>query len=311
MVKKISVLTGCYNEEENIELIYKKVKDEFVSLPGYEYEHIFIDNASTDNTVNLLRKIAEKDKNIKIILNNKNFGPTRSAVYGILQCHGDAVIHIVADLQDPPEHIPEMIKQWENGNKLVIGIRDSSDEKNTLSGVRRFYYWMLSKISETEHIKNFTGFGLYDKSFVELLRQIPEPYPYLRGFVSEFGFKRYELHYHMPKRNSGKTKLSMYTLYDVAMTGIVNHSRLPLRIAAFIGFFASVLSFLFALFYFIYKLVFWNSFDLGIAPLVIGLFLFASVQLFFIGIVGEYIGAIFLQVKNRPLVIERERINFD
>lgn len=310
-MKLISVVTPCFNEEENVEEVYLQVKNIFSGLKDYAYEHIFIDNASWDQTVNILKGLAQNDKNIKIIVNVRNFGWIRSPYYGILQANGDAVIFMASDLQDPPGLIPDFIRKWEEGSKVVIGVKHKSKENFLMFAVRKFFYSLMVRISETEHIKDFTGFGLYDRKFVDIMRQLDEPYPYLRGIVSELGFERSEVEFIQPKRKKGKSYGNFYRLYDAAMLGFVNHSKLPLRLASFIGFGVATISLLVALGYFIYKLIFWNYFIVGTAPLVIGLFFFSAVQLFFIGIIGEYIGAIFTQVKKRPLVIEKERINFD
>jgi glycosyltransferase involved in cell wall biosynthesis len=248
---------------------------------------------------------------VKIIVNVRNFGHIRSPFYGIMQCTGDAVISVVADLQDPPSLISDFIKLWEKGYKIVIGVKVKSKENKLMFLLRKFFYNIIYKVSETEQIKNFTGFGLYDKQFIEILRTLDEPYPYFRGLITELGFNRIEIPYTQPAREKGKTKNNFYTLYDIAMLGFVNHSKLPLRLASFLGFGVSVFSFVVAIVYLIYKLIFWNNFSVGIAPLVIGIFFFGGIQLFFLGIIGEYIGAIFTQVKKRPLVIEKERINFD
>jgi len=310
-MKLISIVTPCYNEEQNVEILYRQVKDIFDMLPEYHYEHIFIDNSSTDRTVEILKGIASRDPNLKIIVNVRNFGQIRSPYYGILQSKGDAVISLVADLQDPPGLIPEFIQKWEQGFKIVIGTKGKSKENKLMFFIRKLFYKAIAGISETEQVKNFTGFGLYDRKFIDILRQIDEPYPYFRGLITELGFSRIEIPYIQPKRERGKTKNNFYTLYDVAMLGFVSYSKLPLRLASFIGFGVSILRFLVALVYLVYKLIFWSRFTVGIAPLVIGIFFFAGVQLFFLGIIGEYIGAIFTQVKKRPLVIEKERINFD
>ncbi|MEI7690643.1 MAG: glycosyltransferase family 2 protein [bacterium] len=309
--KLISVVTPTYNEEENVKEVYKQVKAVFAKINKYDYEHIFIDNDSTDDTVKKLKELANKDKNVKIIINAKNFGHLRSPYYGQLQANGEAVISLVADLQDPPGMIIKFLEYWEQGYKIVIGIKPKSKENPLMFALRKLYYRMIKSMSETEHIKNFTGFGLYDKSFIDILRQIDEPYPYFRGLVAQYGFNRKEIEYTQPKREKGKSNNNFYTLYDVGMQGFVNHSKVPLRLATFIGFGVATISLLVAVGYLIYKLIFWNSFNVGVAPLVIGLFFFSSIQLFFIGIVGEYIGAIYTQVKDRPLVIEKERINFD
>lgn len=311
-MKFVSVITPCYNEEENVEEVYKQVKEVFLRLKDYTYEHIFIDNASKDKTVQILKRIAKEDKSVKIILNVRNFGVIRSPYHAFLQAKGDAVIFsICADLQDPPSMIADFIKKWEEGYKIVIGVKKSSKENPLMFWIRKIYYNILDLIAETDHIKNFTGFGLYDRSFIDILKRINEPYPYFRGLVGEFGAERAELEFEQPKRQRGKSKNNFYTLYDTAMLGFVNHSKVPLRMASFIGFGMGCLSMLVAVGYFIYKIVYWYELTVGIAPLVIGLFFFASVQLFFIGIIGEYIGSIYTQVKGRPLVIERERINFE
>jgi glycosyltransferase involved in cell wall biosynthesis len=310
-MKLISIVTPCYNEELNVEILYNKVKDIFMLLPEYNYEHIFIDNSSDDRTVEILKRIANEDHHLKIIVNVRNFGHIRSPYYGILQSNGDAVISVVADLQDPPELMLSFIKKWEEGYKIVIGTKVKSKENKLMFLIRKIFYNTIAKISESEQIKNFTGFGLYDRQFIEILRNLDDPYPYFRGLISELGFSRIEIPYTQPKRERGNTKNNFYTLYDIAMLGFINYSKVPLRMASFIGFGVSLLSFLVALFYLVYKLLFWSTFSVGIAPLVIGIFFFGGVQLFFLGIIGEYIGAIFTQVKKRPLVIEKERINFD
>ena len=310
-MKKISILTPCYNEEENVEILYGEVKAQFAKLPQYDYEHIFIDNASQDKTVDILKRLAAKDKKVKIIVNARNFGHIRSPFYGFRQTCGDAVIAMVADLQDPPEMIPELLKKWEDGYKIVCAVKNKSRENPLMFLFRKLYYSILDKFSEgSRQIKNFTGFGLYDKAFIDVLRTIDDPYPYFRGLIAEIGFDYATVPYAQPKRLRGKTKNNLYTLYDIGMLGFINHSKLPLRLASFIGFFVAILSLLVALGYFIYKIIYWDTFIAGTAPLVIGLFFFSSVQLFFIGIIGEYIGAIHTQVRKRPLVIEKERVNF-
>ncbi|HNW90447.1 MAG TPA: glycosyltransferase family 2 protein [Bacteroidales bacterium] len=311
MNKKISVLTPCFNEEENVEILCNEVKKVFDGLPGYEYEHVFIDNNSQDKTVEILKEIAAQDKHVRIIVNVRNFGHIRSPYYGLLQVTGDCVIVMAADMQDPPEVIPALVEKWEQGYKIVTAVKKKSRENPVMFLLRKVYYNMLEKFSEGEQIKNFTGFGLYDRSFIEVIRRIDDPYPYFRGLISEVGFQISSVEYVQPKRLHGKTKNNFYTLYDIGMLGFVNHSKLPLRLASFIGFTVAIFSLLIAIGYLIYKLIYWNEFKLGTAPLVIGLFFFSSVQLFFIGIIGEYIGAIHTQVRKRPLVIEKERINFD
>ncbi|WP_424031089.1 glycosyltransferase family 2 protein [Methanoregula sp.] len=310
MKKLISVVTACYNEEENVELLYNEVKKVFEKLTDYEYEHIFIDNASKDRTVPLLKEIASKDKNVKIIVNVRNFGHIRSPFYGLLQARGDAVISLVADFQDPPSMIPDFIKKWEEGYKIVVGVKNQSEENPILFAIRKFYYKILQDLSEVNQIENFTAFGLYDQRIIEILRTIDDPYPYMRGLISEIGYDIYQIEYIQPVRKRGKTKNNFYSLYDMAMLGITNNSKVPLRLAALTGFGLAIISLVVAFVYTIYKLIYWDSFTVGIAPLVIGLFFFSSVQLFFIGVIGEYVGSIQTQVLKRPLVIERERINF-
>ena len=309
--KLISIITACYNEEENVEDLVNQVKRVYKSLPDYQFEHVFIDNSSTDRTVELLKRMASTDNSIKIIVNARNFGHIRSPYHGMIQCKGNAVISLVADFQDPPEMIIDFIKKWEEGYKIVIGVKVKSKESWIMFSIRKFFYKIIEKISETEQIRNFTGFGLYDKDFIDILRNLDDPYPYFRGAIADLGYNRTEIPYTQPKRNKGRTKNGFYSLYDMAMLGFVNHSKIPLRLSSFIGFGISFMSLLFALVYLVYKLIDWNGFQLGIAPLVIGIFFFSGVQLFFLGIIGEYIGAIFTQVKKRPLVIEKERVNFN
>jgi glycosyltransferase involved in cell wall biosynthesis len=311
--KHISVVTPCYNEEGNVANLAKVVAGVFAKLPQYTYEHVFIDNCSTDSTVKILKEVCAEDKNVKVILNARNFGHIRSPFYGMLACKGDAIISIVSDFQDPPEMIEQFLAKWEEGYKIVIGVKKRSRENPIMFAIRKAFYNMLSKMSDSGEspVKNFTGFGLYDQQFISVLRQLDDPYPYFRGMITELGFDRHEIEYTQPQRAAGKTKNNFFTLYDIAMLGFTNHSKLPLRLAAFFGFFSAIVSLLVAVAYFIYKLAYWDRFVVGQAPLVIGVFFFSSVQLFFIGIIGEYIGAIHTQVRKRPLVIEKERINFD
>jgi len=309
-MKLVSVVTACFNEEENIAEVYRQVREVFAKLPEYSYEHIFIDNASRDRTVAILKEIAAKDRNVKIIVNARNFGHIRSPFHGLLQAKGDAVISIVADLQDPPAMIADFLGKWEEGYKIVAAIKTQSQESALMFIIRKMYYRLAARLSEVELLKDFTGFGLYDKQVIEILRNINDPYPYFRGLIADIGFEIAKIEYVQPSRKRGITKNNFYTLYDMAMLGITNHSKVPLRLATMFGFASSICSLIAAFVYFIYKLVFWYSLTVGIAPLVIGLFFFSSVQLFFLGILGEYIGSIQTQVLKRPLVIEKERINF-
>ncbi|MGO4345176.1 glycosyltransferase family 2 protein [Paenibacillus sp. MCAF9] len=310
-LKFISIVTPCYNEEANVEEVYAQVKSVFDTLSGYVYEHIFIDNASKDNTLKILKQMAQQDSNVKVIANARNFGHIRSPYHALLQSRGDASILLVADLQDPPTMIKDFIQKWEEGYKVVLGVKAQSEESALMFAIRKMYYNFINRVSEIELTKNNTGFGLYDAKVIEILRGIDDPYPYFRGLISDIGFESYKIEYIQPSRKRGVTANNFYTLYDMAMLGITNHSKIPLRMAAMVGFLMSAFSFIVAIIYFLAKLLFWNSFSVGTAPLVIGLFLFSSVQLFFIGIIGEYIGSIHTQVLKRPHVIEKERINFD
>ena len=306
----ISFVTPCFNEELNVRDLFFAVKKVMKSLP-YEYEHIFIDNSSTDNTVKILKELAIKNKNLKIIVNARNFGHVRSPFYGILQSSGDGCILISADFQDPPEMIPQFINRWEEGCKIVLAKKTLSEEHSLMFYLRSSYYKFMNKISEIPLTENCTGYGLLDKRVVEILRRIDAPYPYLRGLLCEIGFPITLIPFSQPIRQKGLSKNNFYSLYDSAMSGIVNHSKLPLRLMAIGGFVLSFLSLLIAIFFVVAKLLYWNSFQLGIAPLLIGIFFFGSLQAFFIGVLGEYISSIYTQVRKLPLVIESERINFN
>lgn len=310
-MKKISIMTACYNEEENIAEVYAQVKDVFVNrLPEYQYEHVFIDNASEDQTVEILREIAANDQNVKVIVNARNFGHIRSPFHGIMQCSGDAVISIVADLQDPPEMIVDFIRKWEEGYKIVIGVKEQSYEAQWMFKLREAYYRLLHKLSEVEIFKGFTGFGLYDKKIIEFMREFDDPYPFFRGLIAEIGFKAAKIPYTQPARPRGISKNNFYSLYDMGILGIINNSKVPLRIATFLGFLLSFVSFMTAIVYTVIKLFHWDSMPLGIAPLIIGGAFMFGIVLFFLGIIGEYIGAIYTQILKRPRVFESERINF-
>jgi glycosyltransferase involved in cell wall biosynthesis len=279
-------------------------------LPGYDYSHLYIDNASNDGSEKILRQLASEDKHVKVILNARNFGHIRSPFYGLLQADGDAVIYMASDFQDPPDMIPRFISEWEKGAKAVLAIKDSSDESGVFFALRKLYYRLVERLADVRTFQNFTGFGLYDRQVVDYCRSLQDPYPYFRGIIAETGLPTAEVHYHQPARKRGITKNNFYTLYDMAMLGITNHSKIPLRLATMSGFLMSLASLAVGTVYLIYKLLFWQQFPAGTAPLVIGVFFFASVQLFFIGILGEYIGSIHTQVLKRPLVVEKERINF-
>lgn len=309
-MKLISIVTPCYNEEENVEEVYRRVKELFAQLGKYRYEHLFIDNASTDRTQDILRQLAARDPNVKVILNSRNFGHIRSPYYGMLQARGDAVIPFVADLQEPVELLARFLEEWEQGAKIVMGVKVRSGESPLMFAVRKMYYRLVKRLSEVELTSNYYGFGLYDRCVMDILRGMDDPYPYFRGLIADIGFQPVKIEYRQPRRERGITKNNFYTLYDTAMLGITSHSKIPLRMATFTGFCLGTASLLVALAYFAYKLIFWNNFQVGMAPLVIGIFFFSAVQLFFTGILGEYIGVIHTQVLHRPLVIEKERINF-
>ena len=310
-MKSISVVTGCFNEEENVEELYRRVRDQFLALGRYRYEHIFIDNASTDRTVAVLKRIASFDRNVKIIVNARNFGHIRSPMYAIGQARGDAIISIVADLQDPPEMIPDLIAAWEEGFSMVLCVKSSSAENQLVFRLRRRYYRLVNQLSSLETFENFTGFGLFDRKVIDHVIAFGDPYPYFRGMIAEIGLPHKKLFYDQPARKRGFSKNNLYTLYDMAILGIVNHSKVPLRFATFCGFGGALLSFLVGMLYLAYKLLFWFSFSVGQAPMILGLFFTASMQLFFLGILGEYIGAIHTQLQRRPYAIERERVNFE
>lgn len=310
MGKSISIVTGTRNEEGNIREWYERVKAAIQRVPQYQYEMIVIDNDSRDGSQAILKEIASQDPTFRVILNSRNFGHIRSPYYALVQAKGDAAIFIASDLQDPPEMIPDLIQAWERGAKSVVGIRESTEESVFMGWIRWMYYWLLNQLSETPLLKNFTGFGLYDKKIIDYCRMLGDPYPYFRGQITEIGFPVQEITYRQLRRKRGITKNNLYSLYDLAMLGITNHSKVPLRLATFSGFLFSICSFFVGLVYLIYKLLFWDRFFLGIAPALIGIFFFCSVILFFIGILGEYIGAIHTQVLRRPLVVEKERINF-
>ncbi|MBS0323264.1 MAG: glycosyltransferase family 2 protein [Proteobacteria bacterium] len=307
----ISVVTPCYNEEDNVEELHRRIAAQFATMPEYDYEHIYIDNASVDATVERIKALAASDRRIKLIVNTRNFGHIRSPMHAILQARGEAVITMASDLQDPPELISEFVRQWKAGFPVVAGVKPRSEETPLMFLVRRLYYRTIGRISEVRQIQNFTGFGLYAREVIETLRRIGDPYPYFRGLIAELGYRHAEVPYVQPQRKRGITKNNFYTLYDIAMLGITSHSKLPLRLATMGGFALSALSLFTALLYLGLKLLYWNEFSLGLAPILIGSFFFASVQLFFIGLLGEYIAAIHTQILHRPLVVERERVNLE
>lgn len=312
MKKTVSILIPCYNEEENVGPMSEAIVNLFENeLTQYNYELVFIDNDSHDKTRDLLREICSKNSNIKAIFNAKNFGQFNSPYYGILQTTGDCTISMVCDFQDPIELIPRYLQEWENGYKIVIGIKTSSKESKIMYFLRSVYYKMIKKFSDVEQIEHFTGSGLYDREFVEVLRNLKDPKPFLRGIVAELGFRRKEIPYEQPQRRAGKTHNNFYTLYDAAMLSITSYTKIGLRLATFVGCGVGMISLLVALVYLILKLVMWNQFQAGMAPILIGMCFLGALQLFFIGLLGEYILSINERVMNRPLVVEEERINFE
>ena len=306
---KISIVTPTFNEEENIQKLCLGIKVRMDQL-SIDYEHIVIDNSSTDKTIDILKEICSKDKRVKVIINTKNFGHIKSPFHGILQSTGDACILLASDFQDPLDLIPIYIKKWQNGSKIVLGKKITSEENSLIFSIRKFFYKFLNKISETKLTENTTGSGIFDKSIISQLKTINDPYPYLRGLLNELSEEIDIIEFNQPKRLAGVTKNNIFTLYDIGMLGIIKHSRAPLRFVTFLGFVLSFFSLITAFIYFIYKIIFWNSFEVGIAPLVIGIFGFASIQVLLLGIIGEYVGILLIHIRNLPLVIEKERINF-
>lgn len=310
MRKLISIVTPCYNEETNIDELYQRVS-EVMSRLDYDYEHIFIDNCSIDGTIPKLRGLAAQDNRVKLILNARNFGHIRSPYHALLQSRGDACVLIASDLQDPPEMIEEFVRKWEEGFKTVLAVKPESEESSLMFFVRKAYYRFVSKISEVPLVKNATGAGLFDRVIIDVLKKINDPYPYFRGLICEIGFPIATVPFKQPRRQRGITKNNFYTLYDIAMLGITNHSKVPLRLMVMGGGVLSLLSLLIAFCFFVAKILYWDSFQLGVAPMLISMFFFSSVQILFLGMLGEYIGSVHTQVRNMPLVVESERVNFD
>jgi glycosyltransferase involved in cell wall biosynthesis len=310
-MKKISVVTPTYNEEQNIITLYGRIKDTISKLDNYIFEIIIIDNASSDNTRTLLRELAKKDKSVKLIFNTRNFGHIRSPYWGLMQAHGDAVIYLASDLQDPPEYINRFIDEWEKGWKVVLGTKEKSKTNQITHKLRKLYYLLLDKITDIEIIRDSTGFGLYDKIVINQIRAINDPYPFLRGLISELGYPVKRLQFEQPRREFGVTKNNIYTLYDIALLGIVSHSNIPLRISSFIGYTISILSFILGVAYLVLKINDWYAFPRGVAPIIILMFLFFGLLFIFLGLIGEYISVIYAHIRNRPVVVESERVNFE
>ena len=310
MTALISIVTPCYNEEENVKTLIEKIASVMATLP-YEYEHILIDNASTDGTVHIVKAIAATNKRVKLIVNARNFGHIRSPYHALLQAKGDACICMASDLQDPPENIPLFIKKWEEGFKVVLAVKKSADENFIMNRIRRGFYRLINSISEVKLTDNTTGAGMFDRKVIEILKELRDPYPYFRGLLSEIGLPIATVEFRQPARARGITKNNFFTLYDIAMLGITNHSKIPLRLVAIAGFILSLISFMLGFAFLVAKLLFWNSFSLGIAPSLIGIFFLGSAQMLFLGVIGEYIGFMHTKMRNFPLVVELERVNFE
>ena len=310
-MKKISIFTPCYNEEGNVYEMYSAITKIMKGFPQYEYEYVFIDNASQDKTATILREIASKDKHVKVILNTKNFGASRSGSYGFYQTTGDVTINLACDFQDPPELIPEMIRKWEEGYKVVWGKKTSSDENKLMFLTRCLFYRIMRKMASDKQYENVTGFGLYDREVVDLMKRSGDPSPSFRNLVAEYGYDVEIIEFHQPVRKEGKSSYNFFKYVDAAMNMIINTSQMPIRLMTYLGIIVAVLSFLVGMVYLVLKLIYWDSFNIGQAPLVCGLFFLGAIQILFIGIIGEYVGEILNRHKARPLVIEKERINFD
>jgi len=310
MKKTITILTPTYNEVGNIDELYSRISKITEKNHKYNFEHLFIDNASSDGTIEKIKQLAKKDKKIKVILNTRNFGPAVSSMHGINQIQTDACIHMASDLQDPPEVIPDLIKKWEEGFKIVVLVKNKSEESRFIFSLRKLYYLFLSAISDVPPIKNSTGNGLIDQEVLKILKDNNDPLPFLRGLLVEIGFPIGKVYFKQPTRKQGVSSNSLYSLYDVALLGITNHSKVPIRFLSILGFILSILSFILGASYLILKILNWDSFTLGMAPLLIGLFFFGSIQMFFLGLIGEYIAVIHNRVRKRPSVVELERINW-
>ena len=310
-MKTISILIPCFNETDNVIPMSEAVVQQFKeNLSQYDYELIFIDNYSTDGTREKLEDICSQNKKIKAIFNAKNFGQFNSPFYGLCQTSGECVVTMCCDFQDPVDLIPRLVHEWEKGYKIVSAIKTESEENGLVRFLRTCYYKLIKKMSQVEQIEHFTGTGLYDKSFIDVLRNLHDPTPFMRGIVAELGPLRKDIPYKQQKRRAGRTHNNWYSLYDAAMLSFTSYTKVGLRIATVFGFILALLSFLVAMVYLVAKLIWWDAFPLGTAPILIGIFFFGSVQLVFIGLLGEYVMSINTRVMNRPLVVEEKRINF-
>jgi dolichol-phosphate mannosyltransferase len=309
-MKTITIVTPCYNEQENITELYKRVTAAILPYTNYNFEFLFIDNASTDKTVEFLKELAAKDARIKVIVNVRDFGHIRSPYWGIIQSCGQATIYLASDLQDPPELIPQFIEAWESGFKIALGIKPYSQTNGLTHAVRRFYYKLLDKVSDVPQIRDATGFGIYDKVVLDMIRKINDPYPYFRGLISELGYTVKQIPFIQARRVSGISKNNFYSLYDIGMLGIISHSLVPIRVASFFGFMVGIVSIFAALIFLCLKIVYWHDFPVGYAPIMISMFFMFGLLMCFIGLLGEYIGSIHRYLQKRPIVVEKERINF-
>ena len=309
--KTITIVSPCYNEQEIVAEFYKRVSAVISTCTNYNFEFLFIDNASTDGTLGILKELASKDTRLKIIVNVRNFGHIRSPYWGVIQSTGHATIYLASDLQDPPELIPEFIEAWEQGFKVAWGIKPTSKTHGITHAIRRLYYKFLNTISDTPHVRDATGFGIYDRVVLDKIREINDPYPYFRGLISELGYEVKKIPFIQARRPAGISKNNLYSLYDTAMLGIISHSLLPIRIASFFGFILGVISVLAALMFLVLKIAYWESFPAGYAPIMIAIFFMLGLLMCFIGLLGEYIGSIHTYLQRRPIVVEKERINFD
>ena len=310
-MKTVSIVTHAYNEEDNIEALYLRIREIMQAYPQYAYEHIFIDNHSTDATVAILKRILAADHHVKLIVNARNFGHIRSPIHALMQARGDVMIGIASDFQESPDLIPEMLAAWEEGFQMVLCVKRSSGENGLFYWLRKQYYKTVERLSSVETIQNYTGFGLYTREVVDIVRSMNDPYPYFRGIIAEIALPNKRIYFDQPARDRGISKNNFYTLYDIAMLGLISTSKVPLRLATFAGFIGALICFLIAMVYLILKLCMWRTFSVGIAPMIIGVFFIQSILLLFFGILGEYIGAIYTKVQQRPYAIEQERLNFE